>query len=475
MRTKPVHWTEGMLVLPHHFQASQSHLTELSAASLDARCAYSYGVRRIDWNGDALQNFELRIPRLEARMKDGTYVSVPENAHLSILDLKTAARDSDEVYIFLAIPEVVEGRVNATRRSDDRAAHVVIQTEDWADRNAAGNPRPIDTERLNAQLIALPSREPPKGFESIPVMKLRRSAGADAVPEVDTDYIPPLLACDSWIDLREEILASLCAQMGAFCKSQAEYVQTHGGWTEANQPQVRKTLLQLNAVNSSYPYLRQLTEARGVHPFLAYTELCRLVGQLALFRANWQAPELPLYDHDDLGRIFRAVKGEIELCLQSEGPTAKVQRFPFLGVEEWMEVGLDPRWVRNKAMDFFVGVRSDLPPDKLEILFSDRWLDWKLGSSRTITQIYRNGEAGLALRRVVGVHAKLPALQNVTYFEVDPRGMYWDQVCESRTLALKVNERYIRGSFVGQSTLTVVDPKSNPRDLKLELLVVDNE
>jgi predicted component of type VI protein secretion system len=92
-----------------------------------------------------------------------------------------------------------------------------------------------------------------------------------------------------------------------------------------------------------------------------------------------------------------------------------------------------------------------VPPERVEQLFSRRWLDWKLGSSRTIVQIYANAEAGLQLKRVVGVHQTLPVLQNVTYFKINPKGMYWDQIVETRTLAMKVNERYIRSQTVGQS------------------------
>jgi predicted component of type VI protein secretion system len=168
------------------------------------------------------------------------------------------------------------------------------------------------------------------------------------------------------------------------------------------------------------------------------------------------------------------VKSHIDAIFTGEGPTVKVQRYPFMGVQEWMEVGLDPKWLRGNY-GFYVGVRSDLTPERLELLFSDKWLDWKLGSTRTILQIYRNAEQGLSLKRVVGVHSSLPALKNVTYFEVDPHGRYWEQVTETRTLALKVNENYIRADFIGQNTLTVVDPKQNPRDLTLELFVVENE
>src|SRR5690606_35697518 len=140
--------------------------------------------------------------------------------------------------------------------------------------------------------------------------------------------------------------------------------------------------------------------------------------------------------------------------------------------QEWMEVSLDPNWFGGKQK-FFVGVQSNLPPERLEMLFSERWLDWKWGSARTILQIYRNAEAGLRLTRVPGVHASLPALQGMTYFEIDPTGPYWEQVEETRNLALKVNEKYIRGSFAGQNTFTVIDPKNNPRDLTLELFVVE--
>lgn len=470
MRTRPVHWSEGMLVLPHHFQAAHDNLLDSFCTALDWVSPFSYGLGALDVNVDALANFEVRIPRLQARLKDGTLVSVPENAHLRTLDLKAAMQESSEVYIHLALPELVPGKANAAR-SAEGSIRYVVGAEEWEDRNDGGNPRPIETHRLNVQLLALPSIEPSKGYESIPIFKLRRSQQAEAAPEIDETYIPPVLNVQCWKPLHEGVLASITAKLGAFIKSQAEYLRTHGGWSEANQPQIRMGIMQLQAINSSYPYLTQLTDAPRVHPFLLYTELCRLLGQLSLFRPDWQPPDLPRYDHDDLARIFRQIKIELEpLCAAQRGG---VQRYPFTGVHEWMEVSLDPKWMRGHS--FYVGVRSDLPPELLEKLFSNKWLDWKLGSTRTILQIYRNAEAGLALKRVVGIHSTLPALANVTYFELEPSGPYWEQVAETRTLALKVNEQYVRGEFLGQSTITVSDPRNQPRDLTLELFVVDHE
>lgn len=469
MRTRPVHWSEGMLVLPHHFQAAQSNLLDWLATSQDWIFANGYGIRALEINLDALKNFEVRVPRLQARLKDGTLLAVPENAHLPILDLKSVMSETPEVYLQLALPEVIAGKANAARQGDGQ--RFLTTTEEWEDRNDGGNPRPIETHRHNARLLATPTRDAPKGFESIPLVKLRRAQTAEAPPEIDESYIPPLLSCDAWKPLKEGVLASINAKLGAFIKTQAEYLRTHGGWSEANQPQIRMGIMQLFAINSSYPYLTQLTLAAGVHPFLLYTELCRLLGQLSLFRPDWQPPELPKYDHDDLARIFRQIKIELDpLCQVAKG---KVQRYPFMGIQDWMEVTLDPNWMRGHR--FYVGARSELPPELLEKLFSNKWLDWKLGSPRSILKIYEQGLAGVPLKRVLGVHATLPALANVTYFEIVQEGVYWEEVAETRGLALKVNERYVRGNFVGQSTITVVDPKNQSRDLGLELFVVKNE
>lgn len=474
MRTRPVDWSEGLFVLPHHFQAAQENLFDAIHTSQDWLNGYAYGIAAMEINEAALANFELRIPRLKVRLKDGTLLSVPENAHLAHLDLQQAFGQSGEVYIHLLLPEVEPGRANASRRGASGAGNrrYLVHEEEWEERDDGSNPRDIQTYLYNVELRALPTITPPKGYESLPLVKLKRSQQSEAPPAIDPEYIPPLLACNAWSFLHEKILAAIGSQLGSFIKSQADYLRTHGGWTEANQPQIRRAIMQLFAVNSSYPYMRELTHARGVHPFLAYTELCRLMGQLSLFRDDWQPPELPRYDHDDLGRIFRNIKIELEATFRQEGPAVKVQRYPFMGVQEWMEVGLDPKWLRG-GYEFFVGVRNELPPERLELLFSDRWLDWKLGSSRTILQIYRNAEAGLSLSRVVGVHSSLPALNNVTYFRLDPAGHYWDQVLETRTLALKVNENYIQKDFIGQNTITVVDPKNNPRDLQLELFVLE--
>lgn len=474
MNTKPVRWSEGMLVLPHHFQAADAHFHDFAATTSDWLYPYGYGIFDIEFNDAALAGYELRIPRLKARFKDGTLISVPENAHLPSVNLKQAMEEKSSVYLHLVLPELMAGQSNSSRENGETRTRFRLETQPWDEIHSGETPRSIDLLRYNCEVAITSEAAAPKNCQSLTIAKLSRSLEANSPPEIDAEYIPPLLECQCWPHLRENILNAVSSQLGAYIHSQADYLSTHGGWSEGNQPQIRKAIVKLIAVNSSFPVFNQLINTRGTHPRNAYFALCRLIGELSALRDDWKPPQLPLYDHENLGPLFRAVKVEIEASLTGEGIGAKVQRHPFENVGQWMEVAVDPKWFQAKY-EFFVGVRSDLPPERLEQLFSTRWLDWKLGSSRTISQIFKNAENGLHIKRVVGVHPKLPILKDLTYFSVRKRGSYWDQVQESRTIALKVNERYIRRQSVGQNVLTVVDPRNTPRDLVLEFFVLEND
>ena len=118
-------------------------------------------------------------------------------------------------YTFSCLPEIVEGRVNATRRRDDQGTRSLVEARRLGRPQFGRNPRPIDTERWNARLIALPSHESPKGFKSIPIMKLRRSANAEGQAGTRHRLLPPAPWVRCSVAAQGFILASICAQLGA--------------------------------------------------------------------------------------------------------------------------------------------------------------------------------------------------------------------------------------------------------------------
>lgn len=253
-----------MLVLPHHFQAAESWLLEQMATAHDWLSPYGYGIYDIEINRDALANYELRIPRLRARLRDGTLISVPENSQLPVLDLRKALADTPEISLFLVLPDYVPGQAN----SSDGENHTRFRTETrtWDEVHDGDNPRNIDFLRYNCELVVSPDGTPPQNCQSLPVARVKHSLEADSPPAFDPEYFPPLLDCHAWEELSEGILAAILSQLRAHIHSQAEYLKTHGGWAEANQPQIRRAIRKLDAVNSCLPVFRQLAESRGTHP-----------------------------------------------------------------------------------------------------------------------------------------------------------------------------------------------------------------
>lgn len=474
MRTRQVRWYEGMLVLPHHFQAAEDNYVDWISSADSWLHPFNHGLRSVEVNRDALSNYEVRITHLEARLRDGTILSVPENAKLQELNVQSNFESSESVYIHLMLPRVAGGRSNTASRQGDGADEYrfLVDTLTREDLNVGSNSREIETHCFNLSLRAQADLEPPRGFDSLPLFRLRRSRQPGAVPELDPDYIPPVLSIDAWPRLRDDILLSISSQIGSFLRAQADALNTQGGWAEGHLPQVHAALLRMSAANASYPVLLQLFQSRGIHPFTAYIELCRLVGQLSIGRGDWQPPRLPLYDHDDLATMFKSVRAEVETMLGAAN-IAEVLRFPFADVGEWIEIPLNPEWMGENNV-FFIGIHSMIEPPDLERLFAQGHLDWKLGASRVVTQIYQNAESGLQVERVTSPQTSLPSLKNMTYFRIDNSGPYWRQLMEAPTLAIKVNDRFLEHIESDSNRVMVTDEQGRKNEISFELFVVKN-
>ena len=77
MRYLPVHWSEGMFLRPHHFQASERHWAEYVSLQLAARDPCGYGIVKLDIDPVALANRQFEIRACRAVLRDGTLVDPP--------------------------------------------------------------------------------------------------------------------------------------------------------------------------------------------------------------------------------------------------------------------------------------------------------------------------------------------------------------------------------------------------------------
>ncbi len=452
MTARAVHWHEGMFIRPHHFQTAQRHWFDVHNLSEKWDQEYNWGVRSIELDKEALSNYRVVVRALKVRLRDGTLISVPEDGTLPAVELKPAFEKGNNVAVYVGIPVTHLGRANVSMNNGAEGVRYVLDTLELEDENSGLNPQFIQVRLFNLKLLL--STDDLAGYEVIPLARVEKST--EATPQLDRTYIPPLLGCDGWEPLLADILHNVYDRIGKKVDLLATQIVSRGVTLDSQAQGDPLLLAQLRELNEAYAHLGILGFARGIHPLHAYLELCRIVGQLSIFSATRRPPELPKYDHDDLGGCFFRVKQYIDALLNIVVEPEYKER-PFIGAGLRMQVSLEPAWL-EPAWQMFVGVNTTLSVEEcIRLLTKAGQLDMKIGSSERVDEIYRLGQAGLRFNHSPRPPRALPVQPGLVYFQINRESELseWQNVQRSLTMAIRLNETRIVGNIQGQRTLTI--------------------
>src|SRR5262249_46764575 len=279
-----------------------------------------------------------------ARLRDGTLVSIPEDGLLPALDLKPVFDRESAVTLFLAVPMLQLGRVNVADRGVSEGGRFVLDSQQLEDENTGINPQGIQVRLLNLRLLL--STQDHAGYEVLPIARFQKSARADAVPELDETYIPPVLACDAWKSLDAGILQVIYHQIGKAVEQHALLVTKGDIGFDSTSQGDRLIFERLRVLNEAYAFLGTQVFAQGIHPLASYLELCRIVGQMSIFSEERRPPELYKYDHDNLGKCFYRIKQLLQALLETDARSYKER--PFVGQALRIQVtDLEPAWMEE--------------------------------------------------------------------------------------------------------------------------------
>jgi type VI secretion system protein ImpJ len=499
MTVRSVHWHEGMFLWPHQMQQAERFFAHQVHVSGTWDLHYNWGLRALELDMDALANRRFLARSLRARLGDGTMVSVPEDTVLPALDLKDVLGRQRDVTILLAVPALRLGKPNATERpaparpgqsgpaatagaggaaggpsstEEHDEPRYLVAVQELEDENTGVDSQAVHVRFPNARLLL--STQNPAGYEVLPLARVRAATEADGKPELDSDYIPPLLACNAWQPLQAGVLQALYDRFGRKMGKLAAQVVTRGISFDTRNSGDALLLAQLQDLNEAYAHLKVLAFAEGLHPLPAYLELCRLAGKLAIFdKANPRAPTLPRYDHDDLGGCFYRVKQYLDSIEISE---PIYEERPFVGEEQRMQVALEPKWL-EPLWEMYVGVHSPLKAeDCIRLLTKAGQLDMKIGSSARVDEIFDRGSAGLKFTPSPAPPRALPSVADLVYFQVSRESQQteWQHVQKSLTLAIRLNPQRIAGTIQGQRTLTV-KTSGQPTTMQFTLYLVPRD
>ena len=486
---RSVHWHEGMFLWPHQMQLAERHYGEQLRRQHKWDVHFDWGLRTFDWEPKDLATARFVVRSLRARFRDGTLVSVPEDAALASLDLKPALERTASVMVYLAIPKAQKNKANVAERvvangdgdgvdaAQGADRRYLLDSFDFEDENTGDGAQPIQVRSLNVRLLL--STQDLAGYETLPIARIvRGGTGPEAPPELDESFIPPVLACDAWPVLQTGILRALFDRFGKKVDVLGKQVVSRGISFDTRNPGDNLLLGQLHTLNRAYGALNTVGFAEGLHPLTAYLELCRIAGQLAIFGDTRRVPTFPSYDHDDLGACFYTVKRYLESIPIHE---PLYEERPFIGHQLAMRVQLEAEWM-EPVWEVFVGVHSTLPPqDCIKMLTREGPLDMKIGSSTNIDTIYTGGFAGLEFTPSPLPPRALPTAADLVYFQINrtSRREEWERVRACLALAIRVNPRRLYATKDGrldeQRELMVQTSDRQPATMRFTLFLVRRE
>jgi type VI secretion system protein ImpJ len=360
------------------------------------------------------------------------------------------------------------------RAESNGDARFVTMRRPLQDESDGSNDQEIEFRQLNVRLLL--STQDLSGYELLPIAQIERSGDKESVPRLNREYIPPVTSIDAWPGLGRDIVRAIYDIVGRKIEVLSRQIVNRGVGLDSRHPGDLDRVLMLSELNEAYSVLAVLAFAQGVHPLTAYTELCRIVGRLSILGPERRAADIPAYDHEDLGRIFREVKERIERLIDSVRDYQFQQRF-FVGVGMGMQVSLEPRWFHSD-WEWFIGVRKgDLTYQECLDLLSPGQLDWKLGSSRQVEILFQRRAEGVQLTPLDRPIRVLPSSQDWLFFEVPRRDHpAWRDVQETQTLAMRLKDSLIlnHDRLQGERQL-VVNARGKRATLEFALFAVPIE
>lgn len=446
----PVLWSEGMFLRPHHFQAAQQWTQTVLDAGLNAVRTFAWGFMELSIAGEPLENFTLRVDQCTVRLKDGTWVHVPDNTQLEPLDFqKPLEQARGPLDVYLGVPYLQEVRANTVSLEQPEFTEGTPRYEPHGvmrrDENTGENPQLLYMRRMRGRLFV--AGDDMTGYETVRLGALKRTDRPGAVPEIEPLGAGPLLAIQADAALSGAI-TSIADQVEAKGEVLAREAKEHHMLFTDGVAANTEHLLKLHALNEVRAQFAAMLQAPMLHPYDAFVVLARLVGYLSVFHEDLVPGALPRYDHDRPAASLDAIRRRLIVLLESVRPVRYVARAFSRKKDaqnrEGLEVELDRAWI-DENLDMYVALESEeMDINQVERTIYEN-LNMKLASPSRAPKIANIAVRGLRLQIRAVPAGTLPRRQGLHYFRIDKtigpdRSDYWKECEQERGIRIGIRE-----------------------------------
>ena len=416
-----IHWHEGMLLSPQHFQQESARTDNLVAwQSLNAN-ALAWGVKHFDIDDSLLANGVLRLNSLVAVFSDGTpFVYNAENEAGPALEIDLSQWESIlsagelNVYLALGVHRALNspGQISRFQGIDAPAVNDEISEA-----------LPIDLPRMTIKGMLMAGDRPSSIYRSMRLLCVRKDNEVFNLAPT----LPPLLSLSAEHPIWQSV-THIITQLRIKALFLAKLTSSPSSRLEERLDALEQRH-KLSALVQALAGLQAVLTAPEVPPFLLYTSLCQQLGVLSTLRPGAVPIQVPRWHHDDPLVSFEPVLAEIEDLMAEVSQDWRPVVFGFDG-----NVFSLPGDRLPKATHFYVGLRGQSDAELTH------WMNGAVIGSQTVWTL-------LSDRRVLGVSRKkadqveelgLRASSGYTIFSVELRESFI--VTDQPLLISNVNE-----------------------------------
>jgi type VI secretion system protein ImpJ len=420
-------WSQGMFLLPQHFQQEARHVEFQVDMRLRATGPHAWGFFELALDEGLLAVGRLGLSRASGILPDGTPFSLPQHDAQPVpLDVPA---DMKGELVYLGVPLAREGVTQV--RFDDLQAQELCRwraaSEDLRDHtNASDEPEPVQTAALDLRLLR--AKEAADSHALLGVARVIEKTSDNQVV-VDRGYIAPQTRIDA-----SQQLSAHASLLHGLIRQRSRALAARMGQLSHGVSEMADFLM-LQALNRAEPVFRQHALAPTTAPSTLYLACLQLAGELSTFTSEARFPtEHPLYRHDDLQASFTPVIADLRRMLSTVLERNAIQidlTERSHGVR--MAVFPDPELARSA--NFVLAVNAQMPAEQLRARFPGQA---KLGPPERLRDLVNLALPGITLRSLPTAPRQLPFLAGFHYFELDRGGELWKQLERSGSLAMHV-------------------------------------
>ena len=426
---KPL-WLEGMFLRPQHLQQHDRWFESTLEQRVQDLQPYSWGLRELEIDADALQIGQFQISAVELVLPDGTTFSTTRSGAIS--SARQVTVDDQGKRVYLALPLKSFGQVELgeseqeIRRYSRRTSEVRNTNE--ADKAQAA----IAVGALTGKLVL--EGESLDETVHIPIAEIETVSTQGEI-KLSTSFIPPVLHAAA-----SPHLISLIDQVRSLLRKRGDMLASN---TSGQGESTRSGIMDMMAlsITNQYEVLFDHIATSGRHsPELVYREFISLIGSFAAFGAdNRRPPELPAYDHLDLRLTFQKLvailDGLLSFVVEQNAINIPLSKRDY-GV--WLGETTN-KMIYSEARKFVLIAHANV---SLEVLRTQMPIHIKIGPVEKIRELVNLQLPGVPISPMSVAPRQLPYIQNAVYFAVDVDNELWPQLQSSAAFALHLSGDY---------------------------------